>query len=194
MVLHHPHQGRQPWLPAASSGEMCGRPIQATQNDENDPIDGETAVAPPASFHPDLHPTQAETHLNSIQRPWQICPLSPSTPKQLQQRSHEASVHHAHEKQSASSIKPVATIQRPGSSVRHAPAAVTTHHHACSHCDRSSSKSWKTPAAPSAISLPPKPSVPSSIQVDDHPPHVASVQPMARARSSRPSKTHHQDP
>ncbi|KAL5996193.1 hypothetical protein ACLOJK_026267 [Asimina triloba] len=47
----------------------------------------------------------------------QICPFSPSTPKQLQQRSHETSVHHAHEKPSASSIKPAAMIQRPGFSV-----------------------------------------------------------------------------
>ncbi|KAL5985117.1 hypothetical protein ACLOJK_036353 [Asimina triloba] len=52
----------------------------------------------------------------------------------------------------------------------------------------------RTPAAASAISLLPKPSVPSSIQVDDRPPYVASVQPMARARSSRPSKTHHHRP
>ncbi|KAL5978912.1 hypothetical protein ACLOJK_018807 [Asimina triloba] len=51
-------------------------------------------------------------------------------------RSSMAHLHHrfdAHEKQSASSIKPAATIQQPGSSVRHTPAAVTTHHHACSH-------------------------------------------------------------
>ncbi|KAL6000297.1 hypothetical protein ACLOJK_023992 [Asimina triloba] len=87
------------------------------------PVDGETAAAPPASFHPDLHPTQAETHLNSIQCPWQICPFSPSTPKQLQQRSHVASVHHAYEKPSTSSIKLAAMIQRPSSSVRHALAA-----------------------------------------------------------------------
>ncbi|KAL6004925.1 hypothetical protein ACLOJK_005483 [Asimina triloba] len=54
----------------------------------------------------------------------QICPFSPSTPKPLQQRSHEASVHHAHEKPSASNIKPAAMIQRPGFSIHgHAPLA-----------------------------------------------------------------------
>ncbi|KAL6000916.1 hypothetical protein ACLOJK_006643, partial [Asimina triloba] len=36
MVLQHPQQGRQPWLPAASSDERPSCPIQATQNDEDD--------------------------------------------------------------------------------------------------------------------------------------------------------------
>ncbi|KAL5978851.1 hypothetical protein ACLOJK_018746, partial [Asimina triloba] len=43
-----------------------------------------------------------------------------------------------------------------------------------------------------------RPTVPkgqqAALPIDNRPPHVASVQPMARARSNRPSKTHHQDP
>ncbi|KAL5973755.1 hypothetical protein ACLOJK_030411 [Asimina triloba] len=98
-----------------------------------------------------------------------------------------AHLHHrfdAHEKQSASSIKPAATIQQPGSSVRHTPAAP--------RCSRTHHSRSPNPFA--TISLPPKPSVPSSIQVDDRPLHAASSFAKARARSNRPSKTHHQDP
>ncbi|KAL6009127.1 hypothetical protein ACLOJK_022354 [Asimina triloba] len=37
-VLHRLlHQGRQPWLPAGSSGKMCRCPIQAIQNVKDDP-------------------------------------------------------------------------------------------------------------------------------------------------------------
>ncbi|KAL5998409.1 hypothetical protein ACLOJK_009349 [Asimina triloba] len=137
-------------------------------------------------------------------RPRSVRPAgSPSTPKQLQPF--------------ASSITPTssrppapnpATIARRSSR----PSSLFHEHIINVHGGHAVQQQWRTnqPSTPSTISSmrpdhgqqrphmmahrSPKPSVPSSIQVDDRPLHAASSFAKARARSSRPSKTHHQDP
>ncbi|KAL6003552.1 hypothetical protein ACLOJK_023784 [Asimina triloba] len=60
MVLHHLHQGRQPWLPAASFSWSSGGPIQATQNVEDNTLN----PIPPSSSSINAHiENKLKTHL-----------------------------------------------------------------------------------------------------------------------------------
>ncbi|KAL6013628.1 hypothetical protein ACLOJK_004126 [Asimina triloba] len=60
-VLHRLlHQGRQPWLPAASSGEMCRCPIQAIQNVEDDVLN---PIPPSSSSINARIANKSKTHL-----------------------------------------------------------------------------------------------------------------------------------
>ncbi|KAL5972871.1 hypothetical protein ACLOJK_039677 [Asimina triloba] len=115
MVLHHPQQGRQPWLPAASSDERPSCPIQATQNDEDDVLN----PIPLSSSSINTHiANKSKTHLLQ-RRPTQQRPHAPRPPARSGRPPPRAA--HCPADESSSSIRSHAPCPSAPSKIQHLP-------------------------------------------------------------------------